>query len=859
MNQSSKRQLAALLFADIVGYTALMQQDETNARQMLEKFHQKIKASVKKHQGRVINNYGDGCLCTFESAVSAVQCAKEVQLIFQKAPIVPVRMGLHSGDVFFEGNNVYGDSVNIASRIESLGVAGAVLFSKRIKRHISNQKEFDVQSLGEFEFKNVEKSMEVFALADEGLAIPDHKDLKGNIKGKNALPGRILLPAIVSFLVLVSIGYYFFFYEGSGTIEEINADAGNTIAVFPFDVSGSPDLQYLGEGMVDLISTRLDEIPALKSVDPNLVFSKLDNETSISRNPQKAASLAGLFGANQFILGRIIEIGNQIEISATRYHLSGERMGNNAVKENKAGQLALSVDKLIKNLIAEEKEAEGDELNSLAALTSSNLESLKAYLKGEQAFRKGRYQESYDLFLQATQLDSTFALAWMRVGNAATWNLEVSGGFARRKWAKYRHTMPKKWQEYYEAVMLSSSADQKAIPAFENLIRKYGETHAFLNGLAEFYFHFNPVYGRSQTEAKPYLEKSLELDKNNQEVLIHLGHIAVLEKDTEGLQNLISRLDKNSEVYPYLMIASWVIKDTITDKEIRDVINHPQFLKEHFTSLFLEPDGEPFNLTLIDRVLSFFPDEEFQSISDAFKAGYAGKEKECYEIKQKMGKVNSSFGFPYDQYFRCTPASLMAVSEFLPYSEYYESLYEVTKNKKTPWDTYAAIKYAIALNKEKEGDQLKEKLLGLADSPRRTKMVKHYDYSIKAFEAKSTGDNELALSYIDSAYQYPFGYWEIQTSNVDKSILAANIYAEQGLYKKSIPYYENMVATPGNIFLKGYRLYKLGQWYEKIGNTEKALKNYDLLISHYNDCDEKYKPWVENAQIGKKRLIASIQ
>ena len=181
-NATNKRQLAAVLFADIVGYTALMQKDEASARQMLDKFHFAINTKVESHQGRVVNNYGDGCVCTFDSAVSAMLCAKELQLEFQSLPKVPVRIGLHSGDVFFQKDNVYGDSVNIASRIESLGVPGAVLFSNQIRRHIANQSEFKVELIGEFDFKNVDKPLEVFALANEGFIVPKKEDLKGKLK-----------------------------------------------------------------------------------------------------------------------------------------------------------------------------------------------------------------------------------------------------------------------------------------------------------------------------------------------------------------------------------------------------------------------------------------------------------------------------------------------------------------------------------------------------------------------------------------------------------------------------------------------------------------------------------------------------
>ena len=123
MSTSKNRKLAAILFADIVGYTSLIQKDEATANVALEKFHSTLNTKVITHKGQVINNYSDGCVCTFDSAVAAMNCAKEVQSIFQTDPKVPVRIGLHSGDVMFKENNLYGDSVNIPSRIESLGEA----------------------------------------------------------------------------------------------------------------------------------------------------------------------------------------------------------------------------------------------------------------------------------------------------------------------------------------------------------------------------------------------------------------------------------------------------------------------------------------------------------------------------------------------------------------------------------------------------------------------------------------------------------------------------------------------------------------------------------------------------------------
>ena len=122
---------------------------------------------VTTHQGRIVNFYGDGALCIFQNPVEALYAAMELQLGFQQTPVIPVRMGLHSGTVVTEGDKVYGDSINIASRIESVGLPGAVLISKKMRDEIKNQPEFRFTSLGNFEFKNVDEPIELFALSNE--------------------------------------------------------------------------------------------------------------------------------------------------------------------------------------------------------------------------------------------------------------------------------------------------------------------------------------------------------------------------------------------------------------------------------------------------------------------------------------------------------------------------------------------------------------------------------------------------------------------------------------------------------------------------------------------------------------------
>jgi len=176
------RQLAAILFTDIVGYTAMMQQDEQIAVAVNKHYVSVLKQATLKYGGEILNDYGDGSLCTFTSATQAVNCAVEMQQALQTAPKVPLRIGLHVGEIFFEDGKVFGDGVNVASSIQSLGIANSILFSSEINSKLKNQQEFKNISIGWFEFKNVDEPMEIFGLANDGLVVPRKEDMSGKLK-----------------------------------------------------------------------------------------------------------------------------------------------------------------------------------------------------------------------------------------------------------------------------------------------------------------------------------------------------------------------------------------------------------------------------------------------------------------------------------------------------------------------------------------------------------------------------------------------------------------------------------------------------------------------------------------------------
>ena len=265
MTDTFTRRLAAILFADIAGYTALMQHDEKDALLKLARFKQALEAKTAEFQGTIIQYYGDACLVVFGSPLDAVGCAGALQEFLRMQPEVPVRIGIHLGDVVFKEGNVFGDAVNITSRIESMGVPGAVLLSQTVRRQIKNQPEFKLVSLGSFDFKNVDEPMEVFALANEGFSVPKRAEMEGKLKAdavkngrQSATWGKMVLAAGLFAVVLAAVLFWKNDMVGGTKKEEIS------IAVLPFtNQSGDPEQDYFSEGITDDIRSRLAQVGEL--------------------------------------------------------------------------------------------------------------------------------------------------------------------------------------------------------------------------------------------------------------------------------------------------------------------------------------------------------------------------------------------------------------------------------------------------------------------------------------------------------------------------------------------------------------------------------------------------------------------
>lgn len=378
----SARQLAAIMFTDLVGYTALMQKNELLAKQVRDRSKKIFEEGLEKHAGRLLQNYGDGTLSIFNSALEAVKCAIHIQTQNRQDAKIDMRIGLHLGDVMFDDAGIYGDAVNVASRIESLATPGSVFISEKLYEEIRNHS-IEVKSLGFFELKNVQQPVNVYAVAVPGIVVPSREEVKGKVK-----------------------------------------QTLNSIAVLPFSsLSSDPENEYFCDGITEELLNVLAKIEGLQ------VTSRTSSFAFKGKN-EDVREIAAKLNVQKILEGSVRKTGNKVRItaqlinSADGYHLWSETYDRSledifALQDDIAREIA---NKLRINLGIREYN------KTLVKPPTQNMEAYMKYLKAISLWRKSDMSglvEGIKLFEEASALDPEFVdpycqlafLAYVRAEN----------------------------------------------------------------------------------------------------------------------------------------------------------------------------------------------------------------------------------------------------------------------------------------------------------------------------------------------------------------------------------------------------------------------------------------------------------
>jgi TolB-like protein/Flp pilus assembly protein TadD len=281
--RGATRRLSAIMFTDMVGYTALVQRDEPRARRDRDRQRAVLDREIHSRGGRILQFYGDGALSVFDSAIEAVTSAVAIQRELSEEPRVPLRVGIHTGDVVHDDEGVFGDGVNVASRIQSLGTAGSVLISAKVFDEIRNQPQLSAVSLGEFTLKNVQRPVEVFGIATPGIAVP----------AKSALPSTKM-------------------------------QARRSVAVLPFvNMSADPENEYFSDGITEELINLLTRVNGLQVTARTSSFA-------FKGRHEDVREIASRLGVTLVLEGSVRRAGDRVRITAQLidaadgYHLFSE-------------------------------------------------------------------------------------------------------------------------------------------------------------------------------------------------------------------------------------------------------------------------------------------------------------------------------------------------------------------------------------------------------------------------------------------------------------------------------------------------------------------------------------------------------
>lgn len=408
---SSTRHLAAIMFTDIVGYTHMMQSDEQKAVAALKHYNATLVKWVTHHDGRVANFYGDGSLCIFNSVTAAVQCAVDIQRDLRQVPVVPLRIGLHIGEVIYEDDKAIGDGVNIASRIQSLGQENTILVSADIHDKIKNNTSFTSSSLGFFDFKNIFKPMEVFAITTAGLTVPQRNKMTGKLKAKNSYRQFILLFLAAAVMVFAGLQLSRTFSHKSK-----NQIVENSIAVLPFtDMSQAGDQEYFSDGLTEDIITQLAKIKAFKVTSRTSVMKYKGNNKSLKE-------IGSELGAAIILEGSVQKSGDKVRITAQLINASNdEHLWAETYDRTIDDIFTIQTDIATKIASALKANLSADEEQVLSKKYTSNPEAYQLYLQGRYEWNKrleAPVRKSIAYFKQAIEKDSTYALAFAGLGDA---------------------------------------------------------------------------------------------------------------------------------------------------------------------------------------------------------------------------------------------------------------------------------------------------------------------------------------------------------------------------------------------------------------------------------------------------------
>ncbi len=368
----SSRHLAAIMFTDIVGYTALMDQDEEAAFEMLERNRDIHNQMIRRHQGKLLKEMGDGILASFKTVTDAIYCAGYIQQACEEEKHLDLRIGIHQGEIVNQGEDVFGSGVNIASRIQSIAPVGGIWVSDSVQRNIQNRKGIEVEFVKEESLKHVKQPVRIYSVK---VVCKELEQDRREIEKPKPHPER---------------------------------RSQNSIAVLPFvNMSSDQEQEFFCEGISEEIINTIVQLPDLKVAGRTSCFSfKGKNED--------LRVIGDKLGVSNILEGSVRKFGKRVRVTAqlieasTGFHLWSNKYDRDLVD-------VFQIQDEIATEIANQLQATllGRKVVPKVREQTQDVEAYQLYCKGRSLYyRRGMaLYEALRCFELALSIDPNYALA----------------------------------------------------------------------------------------------------------------------------------------------------------------------------------------------------------------------------------------------------------------------------------------------------------------------------------------------------------------------------------------------------------------------------------------------------------------
>ncbi len=493
-----QRKLAAILFADVVGYSRLVGADEEGTIARLKVLRDEvIDPSIVRHHGRIVKTTGDGLLVEFASVVDAIRNAAEIQraMAERNASLpegerIAFRVGVNLGDIVIEGEDILGDGVNVASRLEGLAEPGGVCVSGTAFDQVRDKIDVGYEYLGEQEVKNIERPVRVYRVLLEPEAA-------GTVVGEAPAPRRLWqqpVLAVLGVVLLVIGGFAIWSTYRQPAVEPASIERmafplpdKPSIAVLPFDnLSGDPDQEYLGDGITENVIASLSKVSEMLVIARNSTFT-------YKGKPVKVQQVAEELGVRYVLEGSVQRSGDELRVTAQLIDaVEGHHLWSERYDRQLEDLFAVQDDITQKIVTALQVELTEGEQARVRAQSTNNLEAWGYSVRGSSLAVRATKEDNArtrELFERAVELDPNYAWAWAMIARTHWYD-------ARFGWSASRANSSRKAVENVKKALALDPED--------------AEAHALMGGI----YLVRREYDKALAEGR----KALELGPNMAQV-----------------------------------------------------------------------------------------------------------------------------------------------------------------------------------------------------------------------------------------------------------------------------------------------------------------------------------------------------